>query len=361
MKILFYFGHPAQFHFYKNIISNLRGENDIYIYIKTKDVLEKLILSKGWDYKNISPKKRGDHKISIGLSLLNRTFRLAWEIKKFNPDLLIASDPSISQLGYLFKIPSLNFIDDDFDSVGYYAKITYPFTKTIITPHTIRVGKWEDKRISYKGYMKLAYLHPNWFKPDESKLKKLSKKEFSLIRLASLNAHHDDEAKGVSNNTLREIISLLEKQGDVIISAEGALESEFEKYRINIPVQDIHHYLNYAKLLISDSQSMSGEAAMLGTPSIRISSFKGKLSVLDELEDDYKLTYAFNPKDESGITEKIEDLINEPKLDEIFEKRRQKMLSEKIDVTSFATWFIQNYPESFSIMKDNPVYQDNFQ
>jgi hypothetical protein len=36
------------------------------------------------------------------------------------------------------------------------------------------------------------------------------------------------------------------------------------------------------------------------------------------------------------------------------------MLNEKIDVTSFLTWFIENYPESEKIMKDNPDYQLNF-
>lgn len=360
MRLLFYFGHPAQFHFYKNIVDRLNSNHDILLYIKSKDVLEELVKQKGWPHINVNPKKRGHGKFQIGWSMLSRTIRLAGEINRNKPDILIASDPSISQLGFLFGIPSLNFIDDDYDSVGYYANLTYPFTKSIITPHTVRVGKWEDKRISYKGYMKLAYLHPNWFKPDEEKINQYKGKQFSLVRLASLTAHHDEGAKGVSNKTLKKIISMLEKQGDVIISAEGKLDEEFEKYRFNIPVQDIHHYLKFAKILVSDSQSMSGEAAMLGTPSVRISSFVGKLSVLDELEHSYNLTYAFNPDDESGIIKKVEELINEPDMENIFQTRKQKMLNEKIDVASFATWFIENWPESNQIMQENPDYQDRF-
>jgi hypothetical protein len=36
------------------------------------------------------------------------------------------------------------------------------------------------------------------------------------------------------------------------------------------------------------------------------------------------------------------------------------MLSEKIDVTAFFTWFIENYPESQRIMQENPDYQRHF-
>lgn len=33
------------------------------------------------------------------------------------------------------------------------------------------------------------------------------------------------------------------------------------------------------------------------------------------------------------------------------------MLADKIDVTAFLVWFIENWPESFKIMKENPDYQ----
>lgn len=36
------------------------------------------------------------------------------------------------------------------------------------------------------------------------------------------------------------------------------------------------------------------------------------------------------------------------------------MLQDKIDVTAFMVWFIENYPKSVEIIKDNPKYQYNF-
>ena len=40
--------------------------------------------------------------------------------------------------------------------------------------------------------------------------------------------------------------------------------------------------------------------------------------------------------------------------------RREKLLSDMIDVTSFMTWFVENYPESIRILKENPDYQFRF-
>ncbi len=35
-------------------------------------------------------------------------------------------------------------------------------------------------------------------------------------------------------------------------------------------------------------------------------------------------------------------------------------VSEKIDVTAFMVWFIENYPESVGIMKEDSGYQERF-
>ena len=47
-------------------------------------------------------------------------------------------------------------------------------------------------------------------------------------------------------------------------------------------------------------------------------------------------------------------------LKEEWQVRRQKMLVDKIDVSAFYVWFIENYPESARIMKENPDYQYRF-
>jgi len=361
LKIFYYFGHPSQFHFQKHSISALQEKgHQIFIYIKTKDVLQKLLDNSGFEYLNVLPYERKASFIGITWALIKRNIILGKQIIRHKPDLLVASDPSFSQLGFLFRIPCINFIDDDIGAIGLYSLLTYPFTKTIVTPSTIDVGKWDNKRVRYNGYMKLAYLHPNRFKPDINKIGSLKFEKYFLIRLASLSAHHDIGMNGINILVLEKIIQILKPYGKVFISSENQLPKKFESFRLNILVSDIHDYLNYAQLLICDSQSMSGEASLLGTPSIRVSSFVGKLSVLEELEHKYKLTFGILPEDDTDLFKKIEELLSTPSLKEEFQNRKQKMLEDKIDVVAFTTWFIDKYPQSWKIMKENPEYQLTF-
>ena len=57
---------------------------------------------------------------------------------------------------------------------------------------------------------------------------------------------------------------------------------------------------------------------------------------------------------------KIKELLSMKNLKQEWQKRRQKMLADKIDVTAFMVWFVENYPESVRIMKENPDYQLRF-
>ena len=116
----------------------------------------------------------------------------------------------------------------------------------------------------------------------------------------------------------------------------------------------------YATMLVGDSQTMTSEAAVLGTPAIRCNTFVGRIHYLEEEEHKYDLTYGFRPEQSEAMFQKIEELLSMPNLKHEWQRRRQKMLSEKIDYAQFLTWFIENYPESSIIMKDNPEYQWRF-
>jgi predicted glycosyltransferase len=113
-------------------------------------------------------------------------------------------------------------------------------------------------------------------------------------------------------------------------------------------------------MFIGDSQTMTAESAVLGTPAIRFNDFVGKLGYLEELELQYGLTYGINASEPDKLYQKIDELLNIRNLKEEWERRRQKMLRQKIDVAEFLVWFLENYPTSRHIMKTNPNYQNNF-
>jgi uncharacterized protein len=363
MKIIIYLGHPAQFHFSKNIILKLQNDgHQVKILLKTKDILEDLVKNSGFDYENIQKRSRSNNRFSILFASLNRTIQL-WKIaRKYHPDLLMGTDSSIAQAGFLLNLPTLTTLEDDYDVIEKLAKLTFPLTTSILVPDVCNVGRWKEKKISYQGYMKLAYLHPNHFKPDREIVNKYIRTEnYCLIRLAQLTAHHDSGIKGLNENLIKNIINVIEIQGfKVYISSEADLKECFSAYQLKINHTDIHHVLAYATLLISDSQSMSVEAAMLGIPSIRFSDFAGRISVLEELEHKYHLTFGVSTSQPQKLLEMLEKLISTKDNKNIFQERQQLMLSDKIDVTAFFVWFIENYPESAKIMKQDPDYQFNF-
>ena len=105
---------------------------------------------------------------------------------------------------------------------------------------------------------------------------------------------------------------------------------------------------------------MSVEAAMLGTPNLRFSDFSGRISVLEELEHNYGLTLGIKTNEPKRLIEQTNEILSNGNAAAVSQSKREKMLSEKIDVTAFLTWYIESYPESRKIMNDNPDYQYRF-
>lgn len=363
MKILFYFGHPAQYLFLRETIKRLISNGyQIKILIKTKDVLESLVQAEGFEYENILAEGRKDSKTGILIGLIKRLFRINKIVRKFNPDILLGTDASIAQLAWLYRKTGVITLEDDAEVIPQLAKLAYPFAKHIITPVPCSVGKWFEKKIGYAGYMKLGYLHPNIFSLENTIIEKYQfPKNYVIIRLAKLTAHHDFGIKGISNIFLDKLISGFENKSFLVfVSSEDTINDKYKKYLLRINPSDMHHVLAGSSFLICDSQSMAMEAAMLGIPSIRFSSFVGKISVLEELEHKYRLTFGVNPNNPEKLFSKLDELLSIQNLKEDFQLRRKKMLADKIDVTVFLVWFIENYPESVKIMKENPDYQYRF-
>ncbi len=363
MNILLFLGHPAHYHLFKNTISLLRNKgNEVNILIKKKDILEELLDNAGVEYTNVLPDGRNDGTIGILTGLLKKNLGLYKYCKQNRPDLMAGTSAEIAHVGKLLGIPSINICEDDLSVIGKFALVTYPFTDHIFSPDTCDNGRWNKKTIFYKGYQKLAYLHPNYFTPDINVVKKYISldRPYFLIRFAKLTAHHDKGISGIDDAVAHDLIDLLRIHGNVYVSSERMLPVGFESYRLEIDPLDIHHILAFANIFVGDSQSMSVEAAMLGTPAIRFSDFSGRIGVLEELEHKYGLTYGVRPNNPNRMFEIIEDLLSTPKLDEVFSSRRMKMLSEKIDVTAFFNWFILNYPESYAMIQNEPKYQDRF-
>lgn len=363
-KYFFILNHPAHFHLFKNTIRNLRKKGHLcFIYIRPKDVLENLLREEGFEYEILTlPSK--ERKFIIGSSitgLLKKEYKLSKHVLKHKPELLIGTDWAIVHVGRLFNIPSLVFNEDDTMATPEN-KIFYPFAKTLILPECCDIDMWGKKRVSYNGYHELAYLHPKHFIHDNDivneKLK--TKKPFIVIRLVNLTASHDIGKKGLGLSIILKLIEKYKNEYDFLISMEDKIIPELEKYHFRFNLNFMHHFIAKAALVISDSQTMIAEAAVLGTPSVRFNDFVGKIGYLEELEHKYGLTYGIQTDKPDELMKKVAELLTIPDLRNIWKTRMNKMLEEKIDVTAFMEWFIENYPASKKIIKENPDYQYKF-
>lgn len=360
MNYLFHLGHPAHFHLFRRVIFNLEAKgNECFILIKKKDILEELLMKSGLRYLNILPEGRSNSKFGIILSMIKTDFRLAIYAIKHRPAMMIGTSYAISHIGKLLCIPSVNVNEDDYNVVPFYSMMSYPMAKTILCPEVCNTGKWRNKTVQYSGYHELAYLHPRYFTPDKTIVNKYNTedKPYFIIRFAQLTAHHDTGMKGINKELAIRIIELLLPWGKVYITSERNLEPEFEKYRMLINPLDIHHLIAFAQIYIGDSQTMAAEAGVLGTPFIRFNDFVDKIGYLKELEIKYQLGYGIKSDNSVKLLETIQMLLKMSNRQEVFELRRKNMLSEKIDVSLFFTWFIENYPSSHNILKSNPDYQ----
>ena len=95
--------------------------------------------------------------------------------------------------------------------------------------------------------------------------------------------------------------------------------------------------LYYAEFVVADSQTMSAEAATMGTTSFRISDFVGKLSYIDELER-YGLSFGFRPDDHELALREIGAAVNEPGFKTGCRKKLIAFLDNKIDPVP---WFAE--------------------
>ncbi len=356
--------HPAHFHMFRYTIENLqRDGHEAISIIRPKDVLEQLCQNAGLQVYKVKnrPKKWG--MFGLAIFLIEKVFEV-WRIaRKERPDLLIGSDGVLAIVGKLIKKPSFECFEDDAEAIALYARLFFPFYTGLICPECCSAGKWTHKKTGYQSYHELGYLHPHQFSPDRAKVEQYgidTQHPYTLIRFAQLTAHHDVGIHGINTEIAQHVIDLLKPYGAIYITSERPLEPQFEPFRIHINPLDMHHVMAFASLYIGDSQTMAAEAGVLGTPFVRLNDFVGRLSYLNELERSYYLGFGHKTDDVEGFYESIRKWLAIPDRKLLCQERREKMLSEKIDYARFLTWFIESYPDSVSIMREDPGYQWKF-
>jgi len=329
--ILFDIGHPAHVHLFKNLIHYLKEKKHRVVTVsREKDVTNDLL--KYYDIDAISLSRVGTYPLGMFGEMTKRDFKIFKLNRKYRFDIAFGTSYSIAHLSAVTRVKSYVFEEDDDHIVPVFSLITYPFATGIVVPSCLQHSKWRQKRIVHNSYHELAYLHPDQFLPDKGIPKKygLEPQSYILVRSSALKAHHDLKQKGLMGEGW-EMIQGLIKDCHVITSKEGQLDHRIAPW-------DMHQILNFSKMIISDSQTMTMEAATLGVPSIRYSSFSGRISCLEELEKTFGLTFGFKPGEEKMMINKVKELLSHPDLTGEWQQKREQMLKDK---SNFFYWQIK--------------------
>ncbi|NLW19652.1 MAG: DUF354 domain-containing protein [Candidatus Cloacimonetes bacterium] len=345
MNILIDINHPAQVHYFRNLYHILKDRHNLVV--TTKDVELQTRLLKAHDIPYISFGKKSDSLMGKFFRQTGYSLRSLKIMKEHDIDVAFGSSVSNVHAAKFCKAISIATTDSDLSVLPLSAKFVYPLANFLMTPDALAFQKVKNQ-ICYPGFQELAYLHPQRFTPDQSVLAEndLSEHEpFFVLRFTAFKAHHDVGMYGLSLDQKQKLVLLLEKHGRVIITTETK-HTQFEKYAAKSSPEKIHSLLYYAKMLICDSQTMTTEAAVLGTPAFRCNTFAGKLSVIEEIEKKYDLAYSYHPRHFDWMYERIKILLADPDLKEKWNLKRQRMLRQKIDVTAFWAWLLDNHPRS---------------
>jgi len=339
MRILVDINHPAHVHFFRHFIREMEGRgHTLAVTARRKEVAFQLLDHYGIDYVDRGTSGGGLVGKLVGMPRID--YRLYKIAKEFKPD-VITSIGSIyaSHASSLMRRPHITF--DDTDHSWDQRMLYKPFTDIICTPSCFMydLGK---KQIRYEGYHELAYLHPNRFTPDIKIIDEIGSgknERYFILRFVSWSASHDIGHRGFSVREMKKLIDDLSVHGRVYITSEKQLKKEFEKYRISVHPSRIHDILAFADLYIGEGGTMASEAACLGIPSIFLNTIR--LGYLNEQEKRYGLTLNFS--DARQASEKAIELVEQRDLKEKWQKKKDNMLKDKIDVTDWMIKLFEGY------------------
>lgn len=337
MRILIDIGHPAHVHFFKNFIWEMKKKgHEVLITARRKESAFELLNYYGFEFIDHGINKKGLFNKAIGLP--STDLKLLNISKKFKPDVLTGiGNPYIAQVSKMLHLKSVLFTDTEHASL--INKLSVPFSNYVLTPNCFLkdLGK---KQIRYNGYHELAYLHPRWFKEEIDILKQLNIKKnekYFILRSVSWQASHDVGYQGITKEDMLRIINQLSDHGRVLLSSEYN-DKAFDEYTLKSHPAKIHTLMAHSSLYMGEGATMASESAILGIPSIYISPLLGTMGNFEELEKRYDLLYSF--KETKAAIGRVMELIEDPKLSE-WKNKREKLLKDKIDVTSFMIDFFE--------------------
>ena len=337
MRILIDIGHPAHVHYFKNFIKIMENKkHKLLVIAREKEVTHKLL--KNYNIKFVNRGKGGWTIIGKFFYLIYANFKIFYYSIKFKPQIFLSfASPYVAQVSKLVMKPHIGITDTEHASLGNFAFM--PFTDVILTPSCFKkeLGK---KHFRFDSYTELFYLHEKFFKPNIDVLKKINIKRgenFAIVRFVSWDASHDLLENGLSKDDKISLIDYLSKKMKVFVSSESSLPKQLEKYKLNIEPEYFHDLLSFSSIYVGEGGTTASEAAIMGVPSVYINNLS-----MGYIDDEINAGLLFQTTNNNEIFKKIDEILNKNDK-KYFKELSKKLITNKIEPTSFLVSYVENY------------------
>ncbi|WP_435362198.1 DUF354 domain-containing protein [Haloarchaeobius sp. DFWS5] len=331
MKVVVTIQHPGHVHFFKHAIEELKESgHEVHVFAREMGVNVELLEAYDIDYELLA----GESDSLTSLAFVQAVYegKLLKRARKIKPDVMMAiGGVAISHVAKLVGAESIVFYDTEHAKL--ITSLAYPFADRIVTPDCYD-GRHGDKQFTYPGYHELAYLHPDRFEPDPSVLDEAGldpDDTFVVGRFNGWGASHDIGEGGFSD--VREVFERIEDAGaEMVFTSEKPLPDDLEEHRMTVDPDKMHDLLYYADMFVGEGATSAVEAAVMGTPAVYVNTLT--MGYTRELEDEYGLLYNFDGPNRHEEALRKAEFVLENHDPARYNRRRQHLLSEKVDVTN---------------------------
>lgn len=280
MRYLVFTNTPAHVHLYKNAVARLR-ERGHEVLVLARDYQCTVELLQYYDLPFRVYGGCESQKLSLVRNLPGQYASIVRRALRYDPDLVFGMGSYAAHAGVVTRTPTVLVLDSENQDLDH--AISHPFAEALVTPHVFRKDLG-SKHYTFTGYKECAYLHPDVYEPSPSVREELGvgrDEPYSIVRFNAYGSHHDVGEFGFDEDDRRELVSRLSEHGPVIVSSELDDGDGYagDVHPFDLHPARLHDALAEASLLATDAHTMATEAGLLGTPTVRFSSFVG--------DDDY--------------------------------------------------------------------------
>ncbi|MHB9286498.1 hypothetical protein ACKVMT_05605 [Halobacteriales archaeon Cl-PHB] len=318
---------PADAHFYRPVIAAIaERDHEVSVFVRDHEGLTTYLDAAGVDYRTLAPPGR-----TTGSRLWTGALfeaRLLSRLRGRAPDVLTAvGGVAVAHLSAVVDASSVLFCDAE---TTPDPRLVEPFADEIHTPRSFE-GSFGPGHRRYDGYQSLAYLHPRRYDADPAAARGVDVDPNAPFFLLEVN---DQTAGGFSDEGRTTLASYLSTYGTVHVVGDGDIDPELTTSRISAENPALHHVLAFADLYVGNSPKRVTEAALLGTPAVRVSPRpKQESARLDEL-DTRGLIDRFDR--EAAAIRRVRELVPNPAARSVWRQRRDTLVASKVDVAGYA-------------------------